>query len=180
MADVPNLLPAEVLILLIMIFWTLFKLGRLIYFSYKACMARTHLILEVGNLTENVLLHIIDLPHPNCIYRMVISKHDMDFVLMECNLSAQLIWHRGITMVNTILDMSLVLPTRLSVPFWKIKKLRSLLQMPYYAAIQIVSNVTTHEMEVIALKTLPPDVMALQNLYPNLASVSTASLTCMS
>ena len=124
MAHVPNLLPAEVLILLIMIFWTLFKLGRLIYFSYRARTARTCLILELGNLTENVLLHIIDLPHPNRIYRMVISKHDMDFVLIESNLSAQLILHKGITMVNTNLDMSIVLPTRLPVPFWKIKKLR--------------------------------------------------------
>jgi len=179
MAHIPNLLPAEVLILLIMIFWTLFKLGRLLYFSYRARTARTRLILEVGNLSENVLLHIMDLPHPNRIYKMVVSKHDMDFVLIESNLSAHLLWHKGITMVNTILDMSIVLPTRLSVPLWKIKKLRSLLQMPYYAAVQIVSDVTTHEMEVIPLKTLPPDVMASQNLYPNLASVSMASLTRM-
>jgi len=179
MAHVPNLLPAEVLILLIMIFWTFFKIGRLIYLSYKARTARTHLILEVGNLTDNVLLPIIELPHPNRVYKMVVSKQDMDFVLMEGNLSAELIWHKGITMVNTILDMSLVLPNRLAVPFWKIKKFCSLLQMPYYAAVQIVSDITTHDMEVIALKTLPPEVMSAQNLYPVLGSVSMSSLTRM-
>jgi len=120
-AHVPNLLPAEVLILLILIFWTAFKIGRLSYFSYKFRTARTRLVLEVGNMADNVLLPIIDLPHPNRNYRIMITKHEIDFVLMAANLFAELIWHKGITMVDTVLDIPMILPTRLSVPLWKIK-----------------------------------------------------------
>ena len=82
-------------------------------------------------------------------------------------------------MVNTVLDIPIILPTRLSVPFWKIKKLHSLLQMLYYAAVQIVSDITTHDMEVIPLRTLPAEAMSSQTLYPNLGSMSMTSLTHM-
>jgi len=35
MSHVPNLLPSEVLILLTLILWILFKLGRMLYLAYK-------------------------------------------------------------------------------------------------------------------------------------------------
>ena len=96
---------------------------------------------------------------------------------MEANFSSQLIWHKGIVMTNTVVDMPIMLPTMLSVPPWKIKKLRSLLQLPYYAAIQIVSDITTRDMEVISLRVLPMEAMNLQTLYPTLGSMSLSSLT---
>jgi len=63
MSRVPNLLPAEVLILLFLIFWMLFKFGHVVYISYKEKTAGTSLILEIGTATDSVLLPIINLPH---------------------------------------------------------------------------------------------------------------------
>jgi len=175
--QLPNLLPAEVLILIILILWTAFKITKLVYSSYLARTARTRLFLEIGNVTDNILLPIIDLPHPSRYYKISITKQEVEFNLMEANFSSQLIWHKGIVMTNTVVDMPIMLPTMLSVPPWKIKKLRSLLQLPYYAAIQIVSDITTHDMEVILLRALPIEAMNLQTLYPSLGSMSFSSLT---
>jgi len=175
-AHLPNLLPAEVLILMILIFWTIFKIMKLFYSYHLAKTARTRLVLEIGNITDNVLLSIIDLPHPSRYYKIQITKQAVELALMETNFSFQLMWHKGITMTNTILEMPIRLPSTLSVPLWKIKKLRSLLQMPHYVAVQIVSDITTHDMEVIPLRVLPPEAMNTQ-LYPSLGSISFSSLT---
>jgi len=176
-SHVPNLLPAEVLILLILIFSMAFKLGCTIYSSYKAKTARTRLDLEIGNVVHNVLVPIIDLPHTAHYYKLVINRQEVEFVLMEANVTAELIWYKGITSTNTVLKMPIILPPRLSVPFWKIKKVRSLLLLPYYADIQIVSNVTTHDMEVVTLCTLAAEAIGPQSLYANLSSLSMTSLS---
>jgi len=85
---------------------------------------------------------------------------------MESNFGYQLMWGRGIRLSNSALEMTLPLPPRLSVPCWKIKKLKSLLQVTYYAVIQIVSDITTREMEVVVLWTLPVEVP--RHMYPQL------------
>jgi len=166
MSHVPNLLPAEVLILLTLILWILFKLGRMLYLAYKEKTARTSLILEIGNATESVLLPIMDLPHASRYYRLMINRQEIQFHLVESNVGGRLAWGRGIALSNSALEMTLPLPPRLYVPHWKVKKLKSLLQVPYYAVIQIVSEVTTREMEIVVLKSMPIEMH--RHVYPQL------------
>ena len=71
-SHVPSLLPIEVLLLLCVLFWILFKLGCMIYRSYKAEVVKTRLLLEIGNGTDSVLLPIMGLPHAMRYYRLVI------------------------------------------------------------------------------------------------------------
>ena len=80
-------------------------------------------------------------------------------------------------MTNTVLEMPIMLRNTLSVPPRKIKKLRSLLQLPHYVVVQIASDIITHDMEVISLRALPAEAMNIQTLYPNLGSMSFLSLS---
>jgi len=112
-----------------------------------------------------VLLPIIELPHTSRYYRLVINRSEVAFWLTETNLTAKLSWSRGVTLYSMALDTPITLLTAFPVALWKIKLLKSLLQVQHYAAIQIV---TDSDMEIVALHT-PRDATASQSMYPPLA-----------
>ena len=76
---------------------------------------------------------------------------------METNFSAQLGWNKGITFSNTALDLPIFLPERLKFNLWEVKKLKSLLQAPYFAVIQVVNGSTADLMDVAVLRTYGSD-----------------------
>ena len=78
-AHVPNLLPAEVLILLCLIFDFLFKLACMIYRSRREQTVRTCLLLEIGNGVDTVLIPAINLPHVSRYYRLCINRMAVKF-----------------------------------------------------------------------------------------------------
>jgi len=108
----------------------------------------------------------MDLPHASRYYRLMINRQEIQFHLVESNVGGRLAWGRGIALSNSALEMTLPLPPRLYVPHWKVKKLKSLLQVPYYAVIQIVSEVTTREMEIVVLKSMLIEMH--RHVYPQL------------
>ena len=172
-SHVPNVLPVEILILLCLIMLFLFKVFCIIRKDRRQETARTRLVLEIGNgMADSVLLPIINLPHAPRFYRFVITKSDVDFLLMETNFSAQLCWNKGITFSNTALDLPIFLPARLKVNLWQVKKLKSLLQAPYFAVIQVVNGTTADLMDVVVLRTYGADSQGrtntLQPLYPSI------------
>ena len=58
-SHVPNLLPAEILILLGIIFAILCKIACMIYRAQKKETARTRLVMEIGNGTDVITLSLI-------------------------------------------------------------------------------------------------------------------------
>jgi len=62
------------------------------------------------------------------------------------------------------LDTPIALPTALPVTLWKVKLLKSLLQVQHYAVIQIVMD---NDMEIVTLRT-PREATVTQSLYPPL------------
>jgi len=62
------------------------------------------------------------------------------------------------------LDTPITLPMALPVALWKVKVLKSLLQVKHYAVIQIVMDT---DMEIVTLRT-PRDATVSQSLYPPL------------
>jgi len=156
-SHVPNLIPVEVLILLCLIGLFLFKVARIIYSARREQLARTRLILEIGDSKNNVLLPIADLIHMPQYYRFVITKADVEFHLTEHTFSAELAWNSGIMFSNSTLEVPIYLPDRLRVPFWKVKRLKSLLQSSYYATIQIIHGGAAESMELLVLRTYISD-----------------------
>ena len=159
---ITELVPIEVMILLCLLLWFIFKLARIIYASRKIKTVRTRLLLEIGNGTAMILLPIVGLPHSSRHYRLIINRSEIAFTLTETRLTAKLAWSRGVTLYNMALDMPTILPTTLPVPFWKIKFLKSLLQGQHYAVIQIVAE---SDVEIVALRG-PRDEPQTLRLYP--------------
>ena len=62
-SHVPSLLPAEILMLLCIIFALLFKVVCIIYGARKKETARTRLVLEIGNESDRIVLPAMDLPY---------------------------------------------------------------------------------------------------------------------
>jgi len=71
--------------------------------------------------------------------------------------------------------MSVPLPPKIVVPFWKVAKLRSLLQVPHFAAIRILSDNTNRYLDVLVLRKMQQDLSATPTtaatIYPVLPSV---------
>jgi len=135
MDNITELVPSEVMILMCLLMWFTFKVASILYNARRAHMAKTRLLLEIGNRTDMILLHIMDLPHTSRYYRLIINRAEVAFQLIEANLSAKLAWDRGVILLNTALDTPIPLPTALSVAKWKIKLLKSLLGdniMPWF------------------------------------------------
>jgi len=122
-SHVPSLLPAEILILLCLVFAIVFKVTVMLYRARKKETARTRLVLEIGNGTDSILLSAMDIPY--------LAKH----YRIKSKFGAKLSWTSGLCLTNTVLNMSVPLPPRITVPFWKVAKLRSLLQIPHFVTI---------------------------------------------
>ena len=154
MSHVPSLLPAEILILLGIIFAILFKIACMIYKAQKKETARTCLILEIGNESDSIVLPAMDLPYLAKHYRIQLTMTQLAFYLVESRFGANLTWTNGVCLTNTVLDMSVPIPLKISVPFWKVAKLRSLLQIPHFAAIRILTDSTNCYLDVLVLCTM--------------------------
>ena len=172
-SHVPNVLPVEILLLLCLVFLLLFKVIRIIYKKRQKETARVKLVMEIGNSLTSVIIPIMNLPHSLQHYRFVINKPDIKFLLIESNFSANLRYKDGIKISNTTLAFPVSLPDTLLVRFWSIKLLRSLLNNPHYASIQVIDGISGQLLEMIVLRTLPSDHNApfpsqSAKLYPSI------------
>ena len=73
-SHVPSLLPAEILILLGIIFAIVFKVICMIYRARKKETARTRLALEIGNDTDSIVLLAMELPYLAKHYRIRLNR----------------------------------------------------------------------------------------------------------
>jgi len=74
MDNITELVPIEVMILMCLLMWFTFKVARILYNARRAQVAKTRLLLEIGNGTDMILLHITDLPHTARYYRLIITE----------------------------------------------------------------------------------------------------------
>ena len=180
-SHVLSLLPAEILILLGIIFAIEFKVICMIYRAQKKETARTRLALEIGNDTDSIVLLAMELPYLAKHYRMRLNRADLAFHLVESKFGAKLSWTNGVYLTNTVLEINVALPPKITVPFWKVAKLRSLLQIPHYVTIQILSDATNNQMDVIVLQKsqvhMPPTMRPTAPLYPGLPSLASPGAT---
>ena len=179
-SHVPNLLPAEILILLGIIFAILFKIACMIYRAQKKETARTRLVMEIGNGTDAITFPVMELPYLAKHYRIKLSRSRMVFQLIDTKFGANLSWTNGVQLTNAVLEMSVPLPPKIFVPFWKVAKLRSLLQVPHFAAIRILSDNTNRYLDVLVLRKPQQDLSATPTtagtIYPVLPSASAPPL----
>ena len=68
------------------------------------------------------------------------TRDELAFHLVESKFDAKLSWTSGLCLTYTILNMSVPLPPRITVSFWKVAKLRPLLQIPHFVTIQILTD----------------------------------------
>jgi len=101
----------------------------------------------------------------------------MAFQLIDTKFGANLSWTNGVQLTNAVLETSVPLPPKIFVPFWKVAKLRSLLQVPHFAAIRILSDYTNRYLDVLVLRKMQQDLSATPTMaatvpiYPVLPSV---------
>ena len=98
---------------------------RCIYNRRRRIMARTTLNLEIGNGRDSVILPIAELMHSPLCCRFIINKSEITLRMIEKHFSAELFWSKGVLFSNSVLDLPILLPESLHVPFWKIKLLKS-------------------------------------------------------
>ena len=163
-SHVPSLLPAEILILFGIIFAILFKIGCMIYKARKKETARTRLILEIGNESDCIVLPAMDLPYLAKHYCIRVTRTQLAFHLVESKSGTNFSWTSGVHLTNTVLDMSVPIPPKIYVPFWKVPKLRSLLQIPHFAVIRTLTEANNCSLQAATSPTAP--------LYPALSLAS--------
>jgi len=95
---VPNLLPIELLILLLVFFFVVIFSGRCIFNQlkrrYPQWQIKTALFLEVGDLHHTVTIPIINSTYPPTAFRFLIQHNKINLALVEHALSASLFGHR--------------------------------------------------------------------------------------
>ena len=105
--------------------------------------------------------------HSPIRYRFVINKAEIDLRMIEKNFSAHLCWSKGILFNNSALDLPIALPENLLVHFWQVKRLKSVLNGPYFAAVQVLSGGTRELRELVVFRSFLTDQQS-QQLYPAL------------
>jgi len=171
-SHVPSLFPAEILILLCLIFAIVFKVTVMLYRARQKETARTRLVLEVGNGTDSILLNAMDLPYLTKHYRIKFTHEELAFHLVESKFGAKLSWTSGLCLTKTVLNMSVNLPPRITVPFWKVAKLRSLLQIPHFVTIQILTDTQNRFTDVLVLRKMQQHTPQIATIFPVLLPVS--------
>jgi len=169
-SHVPSLLPAEILILLCLVFAIVFKVTVMLYTARKKETARTRLVLEIGSGIDTILLNALDLPYLAKHYRIKFTRDELAFYLVEWKFGATLSCTSGLCLTNTALNITVPLPPRLTVPFWKVPKLRSLLQIPHFVTIQILTDTQNRFMDVLVLRKMQAPQIA--TIYPVLTPPS--------
>ena len=167
---VSKVVPLEILILLCLVFLFLFKLARMIYNRRRRITARTILVLEVGNAQDSITLPVVELMHSPICYRFVINKAEINLHMIQKNFSGELLWSKGILFNNSALDLPIVLPESLRVRFWQVKRLKSLLNGPFFAAIQVLSGDSFELRELVVLRSFVTNQQS-QQLYPALSAM---------
>ena len=99
--------------------------------------------------TDAITFPVMELPYLAKHYRIKLSRSRMAFQLIDTKFGANLSWTNGVQLTNAVLEMSVPLPPKIFVPFWKVAKLRSLLQVPHFAAIRILSDNTNRYLDVL-------------------------------
>ena len=169
----PNLLPIELLILLCLIFLTMFLVVRYFYKRRRQAVVHASLKLQIGDSTQNVVVPVMDLVHPPSCYKFTVNRSEVNLRLVEMNLYGNLFYATGITVYNLPLDFQIPLPDTIKVSLRKIKLLRSLLAGPYYATIQVL-NAAAEISELVVLRSYPSVERVIQSaeqrgvLYPTI------------
>jgi len=89
--------------------------------------------------------------------------------MIERNLSAEIWLSKGVMSMNSALDFPIVLPEKLRVDFWKTKLLKSILNGPYFAVIQVL-NGAIELCELVVLRPYSSD-QQFQQLYPTVSGM---------
>ena len=98
------------------------------------------------------------------------TRDELAFHLVESKFGTKLSWTSGLCLTNTVLIMSVLLPPRITVPFRKVAKLWSLLQILHIVTIQILTDTQNHFMDVLVLRKMhTPQIVTI---YPVLTPVS--------
>jgi len=135
------------------------------FFALFPETARTRLILEIGNGTDTIMLPAMELPYLAKHYCIKLSRSRMAFQLIDTKFGTNLSWTNGVHLTNASLEMSVPLPPRIFVPFWKVTKLRCLLQVPHFAAIRILSESNNRYLDVLVLRKMQ-DLLATPSMAP--------------
>ena len=144
----------------------------MIYRARKSEISRTRFVLEIGNESDSIVWPAMDLPYLAKHYRLCLTRAELALNLVKSKFSAKLSWTSGVYLTNTVLDMSVPLPPKITVPFWKVTKLRSFLQIPHFVTVQILTDSTNCHMDIILLSKPQPGIQPTAPLYPILPSVS--------
>jgi len=73
-------------------------------------IARTRLVLEIGNQTQSISLPAIDLPYSSKNYRLHLNRAEAGLRLFESRFGAKQAWGAGVKLINVPLDMVIGLP----------------------------------------------------------------------
>jgi len=91
---------------------------------------------------------------------------------VESKFGAKLPWTSGVYLTNMVLNMSVPIPPTISVPFWKVAKLRSLLQIPHFVTIRSLTDSTNPYLDVLVLHQMLSATPPTALLYPVLPPAS--------
>jgi len=175
---VPNLLPVELLILLLIFFFVIMFSGKRIFNQLKTrfpqWQIKTALFLEIGNLHHAVTIPIFNSTYPPTAFRFLIQHNKINLVLVEHVFSSSLFWTQGIEIYNQALGMNVEI-TQLLIRWGKAKALKSLLNGRHYVTILVFEGQSLEISHIVTLRSFqsaaepPADEYEMRDRmsYPN-------------
>ena len=135
---VPNLMPVEVLILLVLFFFLFFFLARWIYRTRNQNRIRCILRMQIGNLTDSISLPLANLVNSPSAYRFMVSREAVNFRMVNKFFGAQLFLGPGFWVHNIPLEYNEPIPDKLFLMMGQVKRVRHILNGPHYAAVEVI------------------------------------------
>jgi len=149
---IKDVFPVDVSILLCFI---LFIVGFVLYIFVrrrKRIHTKTTLILEIGDMETTFRWTVAKLAYSPGFYRIMVAQTDA-IRLLESFMTLQIHWADGINIINTAINLPVHIITTVNVKFWNAFKVRALMNKPFYAVLQVLSN-DDNLVDVILIKQM--------------------------
>jgi len=126
----------------------------IIYGSYRLIKrreVRTMLILEIGDGKRNFKAQVLELAFNANAYRFEVESAGVQLRCHEMFCTALIYWTDGLVIHNVILDLPVVVSSKITIAPWNVTKIRKIMQGLHYVILR-VRKFDGEEIEVVILK----------------------------
>ena len=149
--QIQEILPVDVTLLMILLVAILVLIIYGFYRLIKRREVSTRLILEIGDGKRTFRAQVLELAFNANAYRFEVDSAGVQLRCHEMFCTALIYWTDGLVIHNVILDLPVVMSSKITIAPWNVTKIREIMRGHHYVILR-VRKFEGEEVEVVILK----------------------------